>query len=240
MHLIISSDFEEMSGTAWEDFLFTLEKMSKPVICLPSGKTPVIFLRNMRNHFSRFKNYPDWYFIGLDEWVGIGKGVKGSCRHFFDEHLFIPLGIPEERISFFNGIAEDLEEECRKAERFIDAHKGIDITVLGIGTNGHLGLNEPDSDPSLRTQIKTLSESTITAAKDYFDEPRVVSQGITLGLKSLLESGTVFLLASGDSKAEIIKAVVEGSVRKEIPGSFLQDHPNCFVYLDENAASKLS
>jgi glucosamine-6-phosphate isomerase len=240
MHLIISSDFEEMSGTAWEDFLFTLEKISKPVICLPSGKTPVVFLRNMRNYFSRHQHHPDWYFIGLDEWVGIGKDVKGSCRQFFDEHLFIPLGIPEERISFFNGIAEDLGKECSKAEAFINAHKGIDITVLGIGTNGHLGLNEPGSDPSLRTQIKTLSESTITAAKDYFDEPRDVHQGITLGLKSLLESGTVFLMAGGESKADIIKAVVEGPVTTEIPGSFLQGHPNCFVYLDEKAASKLS
>jgi glucosamine-6-phosphate isomerase len=240
MHLIISSDFEEMSGTAAEDFLFTLERITKPVICLPSGKTPVIFLRNMRNYFSRHEQYPDWYFAGLDEWVGIGQNVKGSCRQFFDEHLFIPLGIPEERISFFNGIAEDLEAECREAERFIDAHKGIDIVVLGIGTNGHLGLNEPGSDPLLRTQISELSESTILAAKDYFDEPREVNQGITLGLRSLLESKTIFLLASGESKSDIIKAVVEGPVTTDIPGSFLQGHPNCFVYLDEKAASKLS
>ncbi|MGL6266419.1 MAG: glucosamine-6-phosphate deaminase, partial [Chitinophagaceae bacterium] len=236
MQLIISTDFEEMSGTAWEDFLFTLEKISKPLICLPSGKTPLIFLRNMRNHFSRHQNHPDWYFIGLDEWVGIGKDVKGSCRQFFDEHLFIPLGISEERISFFNGIAEDLQAECQKAERFIDAHKGIDLTVLGIGTNGHLGLNEPGSDPSLRTQIKPLSESTIKAARDYFDEPMDVNQGITLGLKTLLESKTVFLMAGGEAKAAIIKTVVEGSVTKDVPGSFLQEHLNCFVYLDEEAA----
>jgi glucosamine-6-phosphate isomerase len=229
-----------MSGTASEDFLFTLEKISKPLICLPSGKTPVTFLRNMRNYFSRHQNHPDWYFIGLDEWVGIGKDVKGSCRQFFDERLFIPLGISEERISFFNGIAEDLEAECRKAEKFIDAHKGIDILVLGIGSNGHLGLNEPGSDPSLHTQITALSESTILAAKDYFDQPMDIKQGITLGLKTLLEAKTVFLLASGESKSDIIKAVVEGPVNPDKPGSILQGHSNCFVYLDEKAASKLS
>jgi glucosamine-6-phosphate isomerase len=239
MHLIICTDFEEMSGTAAEDFLFTLEKISKPVICLPSGKTPVIFLRNMRNYFIRQQKHPDWYFIGLDEWVGVGQDVKGSCRQFFDEHLFKPLGIPEERISFFNGIAEDMEAECRKAEKFIDAHKGIDITVLGIGTNGHLGLNEPGSDPSHRAQITELSESTLIAARDYFDEPKEVKQGITLGLKALLDSKTVFLLASGESKSDIIKDIVEGPVTNDIPGSFLQGHPNCFVYLDEKAASKL-
>jgi glucosamine-6-phosphate isomerase len=240
MHLIISTDFEEMSGTAAEDFLFTLERITKPVICLPSGKTPVIFLRNIRNYFSRHEKHPDWYFIGLDEWVGIGQEVKGSCRQFFDEHLFIPLGIPEERISFFNGIAEDLDAECRKAERFIDAHKGIDIMVLGIGTNGHLGLNEPGSNPSLRTQISVLSESTIIAAQDYFSEPKEVNQGITLGLKAVLESKTVFLMAGGESKADIIKGLVEGSVTTDLPGSFLQEHPNCFLYLDEKAASKLT
>jgi glucosamine-6-phosphate isomerase len=239
MRLIISTDFEEMSATAAEDFLFTLEHITKPVICLPSGKTPVIFLRNFRNYFSRHVKHPDWYFIGLDEWVGIGQNVKGSCRQFFDEHLFIPLGIPEERISFFNGAAEDLDAECKKAENFIAAHKGIDITVLGIGTNGHLGLNEPGSDPTLSTQIVDLTESTISAAQDYFNEPKDVRQGITLGLKSLLDSKNIFLLASGESKSDVIKAVVEGPVTKDIPGSFLQGHSNCFVYLDEQAASKL-
>jgi glucosamine-6-phosphate isomerase len=239
MRLIISSDFEEMSATAAEDFLFTLENISKPVICLPSGKTPVIFLRNFRNYFSRVEKHPDWYFIGLDEWVGIDQSEKGSCRQFFDEHLFEPLGIPEERICFFNGAAGDLAAECKKAEDFIAAHKGIDITVLGIGTNGHLGLNEPGSDSSLSTQIVDLSDTTIRAAQDYFDEPKDVKKGITLGLKSLLDSKTIFLLASGESKAEVIKAVVEGPVTSEIPGSYLQHHPRCFVYLDEKAAAKL-
>jgi glucosamine-6-phosphate deaminase len=111
--------------------------------------------------------------------------------------------------------------------------------VLGIGTNGHLGLNEPGSDPELRTQIKELSDSTIVAAKDYFDEPKEVKKGITLGLKTMLESRNVFLLASGESKSDVIKAVVEGPVTPDIPGSFLQGHPNCFVYMDEKAASKL-
>lgn len=239
MRLIISTDFEEMSATVAEDFLFILENITKPVICLPSGKTPVIFLRNFRNYFSRVEKHPDWYFIGLDEWVGVDQFEKGSCRQFFDEHLFAPLGIPEERISFFNGAAEDMVAECKKAENFIAAHKGIDITVLGIGTNGHLGLNEPGSDPTLSTQIVDLTESTITAAQDYFDEPKVVKQGITLGLKSLLESKNIFLLASGESKAAVIKAVVEGPVTSDIPGSFLQGHAKCFVYLDEQAASKL-
>lgn len=239
MRLIISPDFEEMSATAAEDFLFTLENITKPVICLPSGKTPVVFLRNFRNYFSRHVKHPDWYFIGLDEWVGIDQSEKGSCRQFFDEHLFEPLGIPEERISFFNGAAEDLAAECKKAENFIIAHKGIDITVLGIGTNGHLGLNEPGSDPTHLTQIVDLTESTINAAQDYFEEPKDVKQGITLGLKSLLDSKNIFLLASGISKSDVIKAVVEGPVTNDIPGSFLQGHTKCFVYLDEQAASKL-
>jgi galactosamine-6-phosphate isomerase len=239
MNIIIGTDFEEMSHTAAEDFIYTLEKISKPVICLPSGKSPVSFLRIIRNHYQKQKTKPDWFFIGLDEWVGVSQSEKGSCRQFFDEHLFQPLGVPEERISFFDGMAEDLEAECRKAEQFVAGHKGIDIAVLGIGTNGHLGLNEPGSDRDSRTQVVDLTPSTIAAAQSYFDGPKDVRQGITLGLGLLLEARMIFLLAGGDTKKEVIRSVVEGPLTAEIPGTWLQEHPQCFLYLDEAAAEGL-
>jgi galactosamine-6-phosphate isomerase len=240
MQIIVGTDFEEMSLTAAEDFIYTLEKISKPVICLPSGKTPLTFLKIIRNHYISQKKQPDWFFVGLDEWVGVSSSEKGSCRQFFDEHLFRPLRVPEEKISFFNGMAEDLDAECRRAEQFIASHKGIDVAVLGIGTNGHLGLNEPGSSKETLTQVIELTDSTIAAAQDYFSEPKALTHGITLGLGTLLSSRSIFLLGGGDAKAEIIRDVVEGPVTSSIPGSFLQAHQNCFIYLDEAAARLLA
>jgi glucosamine-6-phosphate isomerase len=240
MKLTIASDFEDMSHAAAEDFIHRIERLSMPLVCLPSGKTPVAFLRYVREHYLRMKRQPDWFFVGLDEWVGVGPGEKGSCREFFDRHLFKALGVTEDRISFFNGLATDLQAECARMEAFIDSHKGIDVCVLGIGTNGHLGLNEPGSGRNFRTQVVDLTESTRVAAHDYFDEPRDLEKGVTLGLGTLLASRSVFLMASGESKAEVIRLVVEGPMDPAIPGTWLQEHPDCHVYLDQAAAGGLS
>src|SRR4030095_9838320 len=97
----------------------------------------------IREHYSASGKTPEWYFVGLDEWIGMDGADQGSCRHFFDEQLFGPLQVPEYRISFFNGKSSQPEKECAKAEDFILARGGIDVAVLGVGMNGHLGFNEP-------------------------------------------------------------------------------------------------
>jgi len=240
MKLTIGEGFEEMSHAAAEDFIHRIERINKPLVCLPSGKTPVEFLRYVREHYLRMKRQPDWFFVGLDEWVGVAQDEKGSCREFFDRHLFRSLGVTEDRICFFNGMTDDLHAECRRMEAFIDSHKGIDVCVLGIGTNGHLGLNEPGSDRYLRTQVVDLTVSTRVAARDYFDEPRELYQGVTLGLGMLLDSRCVLLMAGGSSKAQVMRSVVEGPVDPSIPGTWLQEHPDCHVYLDRGASSGLA
>lgn len=240
MNIHISADFAQMSAKAAEDFLRRLEGKRAPVVILPSGKSPVGMLSVLRAYFEERGQRPDWHFVGLDEWVGIGQDVFGSCREFLDRHLFKPLGIPEAQIHFFNGLAKDLDAERRKAEATIAALGGIDVAVLGVGTNGHLGLNEPGSDPSLTTQVSVLAPSTAEAAKDYFDTPRTVTHGITLGLKTLLGARTIYLLASGSGKADIIRKVVEGPVTPDVPGAYLQQHPDCHLYLDTDAAAALT
>lgn len=240
MRIHVAEDFEAMSHAAAEDFIERVARIRRPLICLPSGRSPMSFLKILRGHYQRADALPDWYFVGLDEWVGIGEHEKGSCRYFFDEHLFRPLGIGDERVSFFNGLSENLEAECKRTERFINDHGGIDVCVLGIGTNGHLGLNEPGADRHAATFISNLAASTIDAAQGYFDHPREVTMGITLGLSTLLASRHIFLLASGESKAEIIRKVVEEPITPEVPGSWLQEHPSTVVYLDGAAAASLT
>ena len=240
MQIHIAPDYDQMSEQSVRAFLTALEGRTAPLVLLPSGKSPVGMLKGLREHFLAKGTRPDWHFIGLDEWVGIGQEVFGSCREFLDRHLFKPLGIPEAQIHFFNGVATNLDAERARAEALVAQHGRIVISVLGIGTNGHLGLNEPGSDPELRSQVTTLAPSTIAAAKDYFDGPQTVTQGITLGLKTLLESEHVFLLASGRGKAEIIRQTVEGPVTRDVPASFLQSHTGCQLFLDTDAASALT
>ena len=229
-----------MSHAAAEDFIERVARIRRPLICLPSGRSPMSFLKILRGHYQRADSLPDWYFVGLDEWVGIGEHEQGSCRYFFDEHLFRPLGIGDERVSFFNGLSEDLQAECKRTELFIKDHGGIDLCVLGIGTNGHLGLNEPGADRHAAMFISNLTSSTIEAAQAYFDRPREVTMGVTLGLSTLLASRHIFLLASGQSKAEIIRKVVEEPITSEVPGSWLQEHPSTAIYLDGAAAASLT
>jgi glucosamine-6-phosphate isomerase len=240
MNIHIAADFNQMSVSAAVELLQRLEGIPAPVVILPSGKSPVGLLSALRTHFEQRGQRPAWHFVGLDEWVGVGQDVFGSCREFLDRHLFKPLGIPEAQIHFFNGLAPDLDAERRKAEDTIAALGGIDVAVLGVGTNGHLGLNEPGSDPSRTTQVSVLATSTVDAAKDYFNTERTVTHGITLGLKTLLDARTIYLLASGSGKADIIRRVVEGPVSPEVPGAYLQQHPDCHLFLDTNAAAALT
>jgi galactosamine-6-phosphate isomerase len=240
MQIHIHPDFDAMSAAAAADFLERLKGIEKPLVCLPSGKSPVGFLQYIRNHFQEKGARPNWVFVGLDEWVGVGWDEKGSCREFFDHHLFRPLGIPDAQVHFFNGLATDLQAECLQAEIWIKNHGGIDVSVLGVGSNGHLGLNEPGADPSLTTQISSLAASTVEAARDYFDRPRPVTQGITLGLATLLQSSTIYLLASGRGKSAILKQALEGPIGPEVPASFLQGHGDCRVFMDTEAASMLT
>lgn len=236
MRLIIGDSYDEMSETAAEDFIFNLEQFKRPLICLPSGNTPVGFYKKLVEYFLKQDAYPDWYFIGLDEWVGVGANEKGSCRQFLDKHFFIPLNIDPARISFFNGLAEDLQAECETADKHIRSFGGIDIAVLGLGRNGHLGFNEPGTDVSMGAHVVDLHETTQQAGVHYFGEPRELKKGITLGMKSLLSSGSVLLLVNGIHKAEVVKRMVEEPATYLLPASLLQNHPKCFVYLDRMAA----
>lgn len=235
MQLSIHATYEEMSQKAAEAVIRLAETHTEPLVCFPSGNTPVLFLKNLVNHFQEKNETPNWYFIGLDEWLGVPPTEKGSCRQFLDEHFFQPLSIPENRIFFFDGLSADPEAECRKAEQWIDIRGNIKICVLGLGQNGHLGLNEPGSDFSLKTQVTNLTESTKAGGQNYFSQPKELKSGITLGLGTIMNSGTVFLLVNGSKKATILQQVLEGIVTPAIPATILKDHPDCWVYLDEAA-----
>lgn len=152
----------------------------------------------------------------------------------------MPLHVPQENLFFFDGRKEDLESECQQAESFIARHGGIDATILGLGLNGHVGMNEPGTPVSARTHVTTLDPITAQTGQKYFKEARSLSEGITLGLGTILDSKNIFLLVSGAKKASIVKMVLEGEISEKVPASMLRRHPGLRVYLDKEAASWLN
>jgi galactosamine-6-phosphate isomerase len=161
---------------------------------------------------------------------------EGSCRHSLDEQLFTPLKIKADKICFFNGKAPDPDKESERVEQFIQKHGGIDVSVLGLGMNGHVGMNEPYTLPSLRSHIAKLDPVTQEVGQKYFKERQHLSEGITLGLATLLESKHIFLLVNGNRKSEIVKKVIEGNITEEVPATILRRHTDLKIYLDADAA----
>jgi glucosamine-6-phosphate isomerase len=241
MEIRICGDYEDMSVQVAEFIADYVNRKPEAVLCFPAGETPggtfrrlIEFVRDGRLDLSRCT------FIGLDEWVGMDRFDDGSCKGFMYDKLFTPLSIPESNIYFFDACSEDLERECERMNRIIAAKGGIDLLYVGLGMNGHIGLNEPGSDLNSYSHVVELDAVTKTVGQKYFTEKTSLDKGITLGMKHLLEAETALLAVSGAKKAAIVKEVVRGGATNRVPGSILQMHANGYLYLDRGAASEVT
>jgi len=240
MQVIVCSSYEELSQQVAEDLIQSMSSRSHPLVCAASGDSPAGLYRNLVARVHRKElDISDWSFLGLDEWVGLNGSDEGSCRYHLDKDLFGPLQVPPEKLFFFDGRKADLDAECRQAESFITGHGGIDATILGLGLNGHVGMNEPGTSVSTRCHVTVLDPITAQTGQKYFKEARTLSEGITLGLGTILDSRNIFLVVSGAKKASIVKTVLEGEMSEKVPASLLREHPGVRVYLDSEAASLL-
>jgi len=218
-----------------------LEGVKAPLVCPASGTTPApLYHELVRRHRSGGIDLSTWYFVGLDEWVGLNGSDEGSCRWWLDKDLFLPSGIGQDRICFFDGRASDLAGECAATERFIAGRGGMNVVILGIGTNGHIAMNEPGTDVAARSRVVELHPTTQSVGQKYFTSQTELEKGITLGLGTIREARHIFLLATGEHKASIIQQALEGPVSADVPASLLRDHPGLEVWLDEAAAGRLS
>ena len=235
MKLIVAKTYEEMSKQVADDLVTIMQSLSQPLLCTASGDSPAglykeLTIRSLENDFT------SWRYVGLDEWVGMNGEDEGSCRDHLNKQLFHPLKVKDKSICFFDGKKENPEAECTEVERFVEQQGGIDVTILGLGMNGHVGLNEPGTSTSARSHITDLDELTKKTAQKYFNGEQKLSKGITLGMATLLESKYIFLLVSGKHKASIVKEVIEGPVTEELPASLLKTHPRFRIYLTADAA----
>ncbi|MEI7627903.1 MAG: glucosamine-6-phosphate deaminase [Bacteroidota bacterium] len=241
MKIIISKEFESLSVNATLAISEIMTKQSNPLICVASGDSPSGIYKNIvAGVKQKGLNTDHWHFLGLDEWVGLNGADEGSCRWHLNRELFTPLNIQEESICFFDGASEDLEQECANTENYIQKKGGIEIAILGLGMNGHIGMNEPQTPISSRSHVIDLDAITIEVGQKYFNKPQPLTKGITLGIATLLEAKHILLVVTGIKKANIVKQVIEGPISELIPASLLRNHPNCSIYLDEAAASNLS
>jgi glucosamine-6-phosphate isomerase len=240
MKIIIANTYEDMSKQVARDLIETMRLFDEPLFCPASGSTPVGLYKELVNLYEQQKfDSSKWSFVMLDEWAGMDGNKEGSCKHSLDEQLFNPLKTAADKICFFNGKAENLSKECDRVEAFIQQHGSIDVAVLGLGMNGHVGMNEPYTPSSLRSHIAKLDPMTQQVGQKYFRERQNLHEGVTLGLATLLESKHIFLLVNGKRKAEIVKKVIEGNITEEIPATILRKHTGLKIYLDVEAAEMI-
>lgn len=237
MQTFIYSSYHDLSVAAADDVIACMQSLPTPLCCIASGDSPVGLYKEMASRYIQKQlDVSKWFFAGLDEWLGMDGTDEGSCRYMLDKFVAQPLMLSQQQTCFFNGRTSDAATECLRVERFIREHDGLDVAVLGLGLNGHLGLNEPGTSFSARAHVSEISAITQSVGQKYFSSPTALTNGITLGLANLMEAKNITLIVSGQRKADIVKQVIEGNVTEQIPASILQQHPSCRIYLDEAAA----
>ena len=212
------------------------------VLGLATGSTPLLMYRELvRMHREEGLDFSRVTTFNLDEYVGLAPGHAQSYHTFMQEHLFRHINVSRERIHIPNGLASDVPAECDAYEAAILDAGGIDLQVLGIGSEGHIGFNEKSSSLASRTRIKTLTEQTRRDNAYHFGRPEdVPMHAITMGVGTIMDTRQVLLLAFGANKAQAIVEAVEGPISAMNPASILQMHPVAKALLDEPAASHLA
>lgn len=236
MRVIILKNYEQVSECVFNHFIASFKKNTRDnfVLGLPTGGTPILFYEKIA------KNQVDFSKIitfNMDEYIGISRDNKNSFYSFMNENLYKKVNIKPENINIPNGEAMDLEQECKKYEEKIKLYGGIDLFVGGIGTNGHIAFNEPNSDFSSVTRVVNLTEKTIKDNARFFNSADDVPKtAITVGISTIMGAKELLFMANGKNKAEAIKQTVNGAADKLWPSSFLKNHKNVTLVIDEAAA----
>lgn len=241
MRLIVTKNYDEMSKKAAN--IIAAKVILKPncVLGLATGSTPIGTYKELIKKY----NDGDLSFsavstVNLDEYRGLTHDNDQSYYYFMNDNLFNHVDIDKARTHVPDGTEADSDKACKDYEDIVKSYGGVDLQLLGLGHNGHIGFNEPAEEFPKATHCVDLQESTIEANKRFFasidDVPR---QAYTMGIGTIMAAKSILLIASGKDKAEIIKKAFFGPVRPQVPASILQLHPDVTVVIDEDAASLL-
>ncbi|UOQ91730.1 glucosamine-6-phosphate deaminase [Halobacillus shinanisalinarum] len=237
MKVIVTKDYNDLSKKACEYIESQVNRKPDSVLGLATGGTPLGTYRELiEGYRSRSVNYHQAYSLNLDEYVGLDKSHPQSYHFFMSNHLFDSINIDPDHTFIPNGKTNDLVHECERYERLIEEIGPPDLQLLGIGQNGHIGFNEPGTPFGRETHLIDLAESTRKANARFFPSiDDVPKQAITMGIKSILKSKKIVLLASGEEKAEAIKCLLEDEPNEGFPASALKDHDDVTLIVDEQA-----
>ena len=243
MEIVVCKDKAEASKLAAQMITDAVQKNPKLVLGLATGSTPVAMYNEMAKAVKAKKvSYRQVKSWNLDEYVGLPGTHDQSYRYFMNENLFKKIDIQIKNTHVLNGMAKNPEKECRAYEAQIKKAGGIDIQVLGIGSDGHIAFNEPGTSLKSRTSIVYLTPSTIKDnARLFFKgkEKEVPTRALSMGVGTICEAKKVILLAFGENKQDAIKGCVEGPMSQFCTASALQAHNDCWIFCDEAAAKKL-
>ncbi len=207
------------------------------LLCFAAGETPLASFQALIGLQRQGKvDLGSVYYVGLDEWWGLGRETRGSCVQVMFDGFYDPAGIPKNHIEVFDGLAPDADAELRRIEAWIALRGGIGFTLLGIGMNGHVGFNEPGTGLPMGCIKVELDDTTKSVSKKYFDSPLPVEYGIGVGAGELKKADVLFLMADSARKAEIVKKTVVDAPTADVPSSLMTDHPHSRIYLDDAAA----
>ncbi len=241
MNLIRAYDYKDMSRKAANLIFAQVTLHPKSVLGLATGSTPV-GLYELLGKWCREKqlDFSHVTTINLDEYQGLGPADEASYRRFMDTHLFAHINIRESRTFLPDGLSENETKACREYDEIIRSCGGIDLQLLGLGHNGHIGFNEPAGYFPVRTHAVALSENTRLSNARFFNSPEDVPyRAYTMGIGSIMKAGKILLIASGEGKAPAVRDMIRGPVTPRMPASVLQLHPNVTVIADEAALSLL-
>jgi glucosamine-6-phosphate deaminase len=241
MKLLVVKDYEEMSKVAAETFKEVINEKPNAILGLATGSTPVGLYKkliemnkNMEIDFSNVKT------VNLDEYVGFGEENPQSYRYFMNENLFNHVNINKSNTFVPNGLAKNLEEETKNYDKRIDELGGIDLQILGIGSNGHIAFNEPDEFLISETHVTKLTQSTIEANSRFFNSiDEVPTKAISMGIGQIMKAKKILLLVKGEDKADAVKELLDGNITTNNPATILKLHTDVTVIIDEKIADKI-
>lgn len=235
MEIVNVRDYREMSRRAAALVAARIRGKPDLVLGLATGQTPRgMYAELVRLHAERGLDFSRVTTFNLDEYLGLAPNHPWSCRRFMDEHFFGRVNLDPARINFPDGLAANPHEECRRYDEALRAAGGVDLQVLGIGRNGHIGFNEPGTPLDKGTHVASLAKSTRVV--NFGRAAGAPRQGLTMGVASIMRCREILLLASGPDKATVLARSVTGRVTPKVPASVLQMHPAVTVIVDEATA----
>ncbi len=240
MRIYKAKDYAELSRRAAN--IVSAHVIIKPncVLGLATGSSPIGIYKQLIEWYKKGDlSFAEVSTVNLDEYYGLPKSHDQSYDYFMKSNFFNHIDIDHNKINIPNGLAEDVEVECTRYNQLISSFNGVDLQLLGMGNNGHIGFNEPGRAFELGTHLVELAPTTIEANARFFkNADEVPKKALTMGIKNIMSAQKILLVVSGESKAEALKNAFQGPVTPEVPASILQLHPNVTLVADEAALSK--